>query len=642
MKKKYTFKLFLWVALLLPVLLTLKPDVANATHFRYGHLTWQPIAGANNVRFTLVNAFRRADNDYPGTYGDGYVAVGDIITETIGLTGFDFGDGNQTGTLQYKVISVDVANDWFLAQALDPGSTTKTTIDHHYSTANNAGSPWLAQINSCCRTGVELNNPGAYYRVLTYVDLSNGNTSPSSSLPAIVNMPYASNASFVVTAADPDPNTVLTYRLATGAEATGSSFNQPTGLTIDFLTGLVNWDTQANAVLGGLYSIQVIIEDRAGSSTAPVKTQVAVDFLIYIIPQTTPCDVNIAPQFDSPTPTCGTVFTVNEGQPVSFTVAASDLNDDTITLNSAGIPVGATLTPALPVQGNPVSSAFNWTPSAGQAGAYVVTFSATDSCGAQVICSYTIQVNAITNCHLHIGCRPVMPTCYGGCNGSISVNVTGGSGNYSYLWSNGATTNPIGPICSGTYTLTVTDLVTQCTVSKIIILKSKPKIGHIFTTVNATCGFCNGSLTIAGKGGNGAPFTYLWSTGSTDATITGLCPATYTVTITDKLGCTTECHGKIVNKVRNCRSSFGNESDNIEKQISVYPNPFGSTLTLNVVSDEALSVTVRDVAGRVLATYKNITQSISIENNWKNGMYFITAENESRSYLQVIKVIKQE
>ena len=53
------------------------------------------------------------------------------------------------------------------------------------------------------------------------------------------------------------------------------------------------------------------------------------------------------------------------------------------------------------------------------------------------------------------------------------------------------------------------------------------------TTTNVTCfGLCNGSATATGAGG-WAPYTYNWSNGATTATITGLCPGTYTVTITD-------------------------------------------------------------------------------------------------------------
>ena len=328
-------------------------------------------------------------------------------------------------------------NDWFLAQALEPGSNSKTTIDHTYASATNGGDPWLVEISSCCRTGVELNNPLAYYRVSTLVELASGNRSPVSSLPPIVNLPQAVAATFPVPAADANTNTTITWRLATSAEAAAlGTFTQPTGLTIDGSTGLVTWNTLANATLGGLYSCQVIIEDH-DSTTGAFKTQVAVDFLIFIIPQSTACNGNLPPYFVNPlnltgVPVCGTVYTINEGQHLSFTMTATDPDaGNVVTLNSGGGPSGSTFTPNLPTTGNPVSSTFDWTPGPATAGAYIITFTATDSCGAQAICSATINVlpNA---CHLAIGCLPTQPTCYNSCDGSITVNITGGSGQYGY------------------------------------------------------------------------------------------------------------------------------------------------------------------------------------------------------------------
>ena len=49
---------------------------------------------------------------------------------------------------------------------------------------------------------------------------------------------------------------------------------------------------------------------------------------------------------------------------------------------------------------------------------------------------------------------------------------------------------------------------------------------------------CNGSIQITDvEGSTHPPYTYLWSTGSTSATISNLCPGDYTVTITDAHGC---------------------------------------------------------------------------------------------------------
>ncbi len=637
--------MLLWVILMLSMLLVLKPEGAQASHFRYGHLTWQRISPTgNNVRLTLVNAFRRQAVQYPGTAPDGFVAVGDIINEDVGSTVMFFGDGNTTSVLQYKVISIDVANDWFLAQALEPGSSTKTTIDHTYASATNGGAPWLAEIFSCCRTGVEVNNPNGNYRVSTLVELASGNASPVSGLPAIVNLPQDVAATFFVPAADADPNTSITWRLATASEA-GGTFNQPTGLTINSATGLVTWNTLVNAVLGGLYSCQVIIEDH-NATTGALKTQVAVDFLIFITTQTNACAGDLPPYFVNPLsigiPTCGLVYNIIEGLHLSFITTAADPDaGNVVTLNSGGGPAGSTFTPNLPTTGNPVSSTFDWTPGVGTAGAYIVTFTATDSCGLQALCSSTINVSA-NPCHIKIGCRPTQPTCWNSCDGSITVNITGGSGQYGYLWSNGETTKTISGLCAGTYTITVTDLVTQCQKSKVLILK-KAKIGHKFTKVHASCGLCNGSITVIPSGGNGAPFTYLWSTGATTATLSQICGGTYTVTITDKLGCTKVCASSIINQLLvNCPSRLSGDASADAKQIVAYPNPFSDQLTINVTTDENLIVKIQDVTGRVISVYQNVNQTFVMNEKLNSGLYFINIENELGTYRQVLKVVRSE
>ncbi|MEO6758081.1 MAG: SprB repeat-containing protein, partial [Saprospiraceae bacterium] len=62
---------------------------------------------------------------------------------------------------------------------------------------------------------------------------------------------------------------------------------------------------------------------------------------------------------------------------------------------------------------------------------------------------------------------------------------------------------------------------------------AQAQVTATITSTNVTCyGLCNGSATATGSGG-WAPYTFHWSNGATTATITGLCPGTYSVTITD-------------------------------------------------------------------------------------------------------------
>ncbi len=67
--------------------------------------------------------------------------------------------------------------------------------------------------------------------------------------------------------------------------------------------------------------------------------------------------------------------------------------------------------------------------------------------------------------------------------------------------------------------------------------------------VNATNPACAGSMSwgsaTASASGGTAPYTYIWSNGSTGTTISNLSPGTYTTTVTDANGCATSNNGTI-------------------------------------------------------------------------------------------------
>ncbi|MBN1132523.1 MAG: gliding motility-associated C-terminal domain-containing protein [Bacteroidales bacterium] len=88
--------------------------------------------------------------------------------------------------------------------------------------------------------------------------------------------------------------------------------------------------------------------------------------------------------------------------------------------------------------------------------------------------------------------------------GSISVSVTGGTGPYSYLWSNGSSSQELDHVVAGTYTVQVTD-ENGCVVSEDIFIGS-------LITVNADAGkdttICPGSpVQLEGRGGTDFSWT---------------------------------------------------------------------------------------------------------------------------------------
>src|SRR6185312_3719017 len=130
------------------------------------------------------------------------------------------------------------------------------------------------------------------------------------------------------------------------------------------------------------------------------------------------------------------------------------------------------------------------------------------------------------------------PSCNGSCNGAISMGASGGSSPYTYLWNNSATTASLSNVCAGNYTLTVTDGM-GCTGTDTVKLLQPAAITVGMSHSNTTCGSNNGQATATPSGGK-APYTYSWNSipVQTTSIASNLAAGSYTVTVTDKNGCT--------------------------------------------------------------------------------------------------------
>ncbi len=156
----------------------------------------------------------------------------------------------------------------------------------------------------------------------------------------------------------------------------------------------------------------------------------------------------------------------------------------------------------------------------------------TDANGCQNIQSTTItQPTALA---VNITSSNVL--CAGGTTGVATAIASGGSPNYRYLWTTGATTQSISNLTIGNYSVTVTDANACSVVRSVAITQPTPLTTNISAT-NATC-LPTGSATVTAAGGTGT-LTYRWSNNATTSTINNLMAGNYTVTVTDANNCTT-------------------------------------------------------------------------------------------------------
>ncbi len=126
--------------------------------------------------------------------------------------------------------------------------------------------------------------------------------------------------------------------------------------------------------------------------------------------------------------------------------------------------------------------------------------------------------------------------CNGESNGKAWVTASNGTGNFTYSWSTGATTDTIFNLVAGTYVVTVNDGVSTKITSAIVSEPAALDLAMSSTDAPAGTG---GSAMVSVSGGTD-PYSYIWNNGSTTSTILDLVPGNYVVTVTDNNGCTSE------------------------------------------------------------------------------------------------------
>ncbi|MEX2589053.1 MAG: gliding motility-associated C-terminal domain-containing protein, partial [Chitinophagales bacterium] len=231
---------------------------------------------------------------------------------------------------------------------------------------------------------------------------------------------------------------------------------------------------------------------------------------------------------------CDTVLSITITEPPVLTASISD----TTMVSCNGACDGeATVTPT----GGTPPYTFAW--SDGQtdsiatglcAGAYDVTVSDANLC--DTVINVTITEPAVLSASIT---DTTMVSCNGECDASATVTPAGGTGPYSYIWSDGQTDSIATGLCVGNFSVTVSDANLCDTIINVTITEPAVLTASITDTLHLVCnGECIGEATVTPSGGT-APYTFAWSDGQTDSIATSLCAGTYDVTVSDANGCDT-------------------------------------------------------------------------------------------------------
>lgn len=136
----------------------------------------------------------------------------------------------------------------------------------------------------------------------------------------------------------------------------------------------------------------------------------------------------------------------------------------------------------------------------------------------------------------------LQPSCHGYSNGELTITSSGGLSPYTYLWSNGETSQTISDLSSGNYSVLVTDAMGQ-QLGGFFTLPEPEAITIQGLVTNTQMGQSNGSIDITTINGTVGDYTWNWSTNNgmdlnqSLLDQTNLKKGDYKITITDENGC---------------------------------------------------------------------------------------------------------
>ena len=212
--------------------------------------------------------------------------------------------------------------------------------------------------------------------------------------------------------------------------------------------------------------------------------------------------------------------------------------------------------------------------------------------------------------------------CFGDNNGSIDISVNGGTPLYSYLWSNGDTTEDLSSLTAGAYSLIITD-ANSCTFYDTINVLEPLQVSATLTAATSTLtGIASGgsvpySLTIYDP--TNTFFASSTNNFGTSFTVNPLISGQYCMVTTDVNGCSdTTC----------AVFSFPTDINNtLSEDIRIYPNPAKDRVIIDFdFNVKDLSISIYDILEKNIYynnQFYNLSSKEIILDKFEGGTYLI-------------------
>ncbi len=231
-------------------------------------------------------------------------------------------------------------------------------------------------------------------------------------------------------------------------------------------------------------------------------------------------------------------------------------------------------------------------------------------------------------------------SCSGEEDGSINIIVTGGNGEYNYLWSNSETNSSINSLQAGTYSVTISDS-TACYSEKTFTITEPEEIYAVSIIAPDTNNQCVASVSINVSGGT-APYSFIWSEPNANNcnVLSNLCENNYSVTITDANNCIKEYQFYINNVYTNIKDF------SLQNEFKIWPNPTSDNIKLYLpnIKNEFIELSIYNTLGNlVYSDNVYITNNNSINLNLKNypkGFYLLKIYSADNKHITAKIIIR--
>ncbi|MCB9173071.1 MAG: gliding motility-associated C-terminal domain-containing protein [Flavobacteriales bacterium] len=218
----------------------------------------------------------------------------------------------------------------------------------------------------------------------------------------------------------------------------------------------------------------------------------------------------------------------------------------------------------------------------------------------------SIRVDQPAQILANLSTTPV--SCNGVCDGTATVNPSGGVGSYTINWSNGDSGPTATALCAGNHSVTITD-GNGCPIVHNFTLTAPTVLTNTMTSTSTTCnGDCDGTALTTVSGGT-PPYTYSWDSApiQNGSLATSLCAGLYTVTTTDNRGCVqADTISVITPSVLSTSSVVTDANCNGQNDGSITTHPVGGVAPYTFIWSTSPIQTDSIATGLIAGTYNVI------------------------------------